>query len=100
MKNCHGVLAVHKALIALRHAHPDLVDPDLSAVAVSWDDADRWLVVHRGSLRVVVNLADQPREIDLDRRADDVLFATSELPVLDGATVTLPAESAAVLSIR
>jgi maltooligosyltrehalose trehalohydrolase len=49
---------------------------------------------------VVVNLADQPREIDLDRRADDVLFATAELPVLDGTTVTLPAESAAVLSVR
>ncbi len=52
------------------------------------------------SLRVVVNLADEPREIDLDRRAGDVLFATGELPALDGATVTLPAESAAVLRIR
>jgi maltooligosyltrehalose trehalohydrolase len=48
----------------------------------------------------VVNLADQPREIDLDRHAADVLFATAELPELDGATVTLPAESAAVLSTR
>jgi maltooligosyltrehalose trehalohydrolase len=94
------LLAVHRSLLALRHAHPDLVDPDLAAVQVTWDDADRWLVVHRGSLRVVVNLADQPREIDLDRRAGDVLFATAELPELDGATVTLPAESAAVVSTR
>ena len=61
------LLAVHRALIALRRAHPDLLDPDLSAVQVEWDDADRWMVVHRGSLRVAVNLADQPREIDLDR---------------------------------
>ena len=45
---------------------------------------------------MVVNLADQPREIDLDRPADEVLFATGELPALDGTTVTLPAESAAV----
>ena len=67
---------------------------------VEWDDADRWLVVHRGSLRVVVNLADQPREIDLDVPATDVLFATGELPALDDATVTLPPESAAVLSTR
>jgi maltooligosyltrehalose trehalohydrolase len=94
------LLAVHRSLLALRRAHPDLVDPDLSAVQVTWDDADRWLVVHRGSLRVVVNLAGEPREIDLDRRAADVLFATAELPELDGATVTLPAESAAVLSTR
>jgi maltooligosyltrehalose trehalohydrolase len=94
------LLAVHRSLIALRRAHPDLVDPDLSAVQVTWDDADRWMVVHRGTLRVVVNLAAEPREIDLDQRAADVLFATDELPKLDGATVTLPAESAAVLSTR
>jgi maltooligosyltrehalose trehalohydrolase len=94
------LLAVHKALIALRHAHPDLVDPDLTAVAVSWDDADRWLVVHRGSLRVVANLSDSPREIDLDVPAREVLFASGELPELDGAQVTVPAESAVVLSTR
>ncbi|SFL08275.1 malto-oligosyltrehalose trehalohydrolase [Geodermatophilus ruber] len=94
------LLAVHRSLLALRRAHPDLVDPDLSAVQVSWDDADRWLVVHRGTLRVVVNLADQPRGIDLDRRVADILFTTGELPVVDGATVTMPAESAAVLGIR
>jgi maltooligosyltrehalose trehalohydrolase len=92
------LLAVHRALIALRRAHPDLVDPDLSAVQVGWDDADRWLVVHRGSLRIVANLAGEPREIDLDVRAHDVLFASGELPTLSGTTVTLPAESAAVLT--
>ncbi|MGQ4819523.1 DUF3459 domain-containing protein, partial [Enterococcus faecium] len=81
----------------LRRAHPDLVDADLSAVQVNWDDADRWMVVHRGSLRVAVNLADQPREIDLDIPAGEVLFATGELPAVDGRTVTLPGESAAVL---
>jgi maltooligosyltrehalose trehalohydrolase len=89
---------VHRALLALRRSHPDLLDSDLSRIAVSWDDADRWLVVHRGSLRVAVNLADEPREIDLDVPATDVLFATGELPVLDGETVTLPAESAAVFA--
>src|SRR3712207_3674394 len=94
------LLAVHRALLALRRAHPDLVDPDLSRIHVTWDDADRWLVVSRGSLRVAVNLAGQPREVDLDSPAVDVLFATGELPVLDGRTVTLPAESAAVLSTR
>ena len=91
---------MHRALLALRHAHPDLLDADLSAVQVEWDDADRWLVVHRGSLRVVVNLADEPREIDLDVPAGEVLFATGELPTVDRETVTLPAESAAVVSTR
>ena len=94
------LLAVHRALIALRHAHPDLVDPDLTAVACSWDDADRWLVVHRGSLRVVANLSDSPREVDLDVPAHDVLFTSGELPELDGSQVTVPAETAVVLSTR
>ncbi|HYH26125.1 MAG TPA: malto-oligosyltrehalose trehalohydrolase, partial [Blastococcus sp.] len=95
-----GLLAVTRALLALRKAHPDLVDADLSEVEVAWDDADRWMVVHRGSLRVVVNLAGQPREVDLDRPAGEVLFTTGELPALDGRTVTLPAESATVLTTR
>ena len=81
------LLRVHRALLALRSTHPDLVDPHLAQVQVQWDDADRWLVVHRGSLRVAVNLADEPREVDLDVEATGVLFATGELPEVDG---TLP----------
>ena len=51
-------------------------------------------------MTIAVNLDDQPREIDLDVAATDVLFATGELPALDGTTVTLPPESAAVLATR
>jgi maltooligosyltrehalose trehalohydrolase len=94
------LLALHTALLALRRARPELVDADLSRVQVDWDDADRWLVVHRGSLRVVANLSGEPREVDLDRPVTDVLLATGELPEVDGETVTLPAESAAVLATR
>jgi maltooligosyltrehalose trehalohydrolase len=91
------LLEVHRALLALRKAEPELVDPDLRSMEVSWDDDDRWLVVHRGSLRVVANLAEEPREIDLDRAATEVVFATGEAPSVDGPTVTLAAETAAVL---
>ena len=70
----------------------------LSDVEVSWDDEDRWLVVHRGSLRVVANLADAPREVPLDRPATGVLFATGDQPGIDRGTVTLPAETAVVLT--
>jgi maltooligosyltrehalose trehalohydrolase len=56
--------------------------------------------VHRGGLRVVVNLAEDPREIDLDRTVAEVLFSTDELPAVDGATLTLAPESAAVVSTR
>jgi maltooligosyltrehalose trehalohydrolase len=94
------LLEVHRTLLRLRREHPELVDPDLAAVEVSWDDEDRWLVVHRGSLRVVANLAGVPREIDLDRPATRVVFATGDAPQVGGTAVTLPAESAAVLTTR
>ncbi|MGY1736842.1 malto-oligosyltrehalose trehalohydrolase [Geodermatophilus sp. SYSU D00684] len=92
------LLEVHRTLLALRRRHPDLVDPDLSAVEVGWDDDDRVLVVHRGALRVVANLSGQPQQVELDRPATGVLFATADEPSVDGATVTVPAESAAVLT--
>jgi maltooligosyltrehalose trehalohydrolase len=92
------LLATTRALLALRRAHPDLVDPDLSAVEVGWDDEDRLLVVHRGALRVVANLAGEEAEVDLDRPATGVLFATADEPSVDGTTVTLPPESAAVFT--
>jgi maltooligosyltrehalose trehalohydrolase len=94
------LLDVHRALLALRRSQPELVDPDLSAVEVGWDDDARWLVVHRGSLRVVANLADAPVQVELDARPTGVLFRTADQPGLDSRTVTLPAESAAVLTTR
>jgi maltooligosyltrehalose trehalohydrolase len=93
------LLELHRRLLALRRAEPDLVAADLTATAVRWDDADRWLVVHRGALRLAANLAGEPRRIELDRPATEVVFATGEPPSLRGGTVTLPAESAAVLRI-
>jgi maltooligosyltrehalose trehalohydrolase len=92
------LLAVHRALLALRRTHPELVDPDLAAMAVSWDDDERWLVVSRGSLRVAANLSGEPREIELDRPATGVVFSTGEKPEVERETVTLPAETAAVLT--
>ncbi len=94
------LLEVHRALLALRRSEPELTDPDLAATAVEWDDDERWLVVHRGSLRVVANLAGEPRAIDLGRPAARVLFATGDEPRLDGGTVQVAAESAVVVGTR
>ncbi|MGY1856796.1 malto-oligosyltrehalose trehalohydrolase [Modestobacter sp. SYSU DS0290] len=94
------LLALHKTLLALRKQHPELLDPDLSATGVTWDDEERWLVVERGSLRVVANLSGEERRVELDAPAGEVLFTTGDAPRLDGETVTVPAESAAVVSTR
>ena len=76
------------------------LDADAARLRVERDDVERWMVVHRGSLRVVVNLAEEVQEIDLDVIPTQVLFSTGELPALDERTVTLGAESAVVLGTR
>ncbi|WP_369130040.1 malto-oligosyltrehalose trehalohydrolase [Modestobacter roseus] len=95
-----GLLATHRTLLALRKQHPELLDPDLSTTGVTWDDEERWVVVERGSLRVVANLSGEQRRVELDAPAGEVLFSTGAAPQLDGEAVTLPAESAVVVSTR
>ncbi|MDQ3154309.1 MAG: malto-oligosyltrehalose trehalohydrolase [Actinomycetota bacterium] len=50
------LLATYRDLIALRRAHPELTDPRLNRLRVDVDEAARTVVLHRGDLRVVVNL--------------------------------------------
>jgi maltooligosyltrehalose trehalohydrolase len=51
-----SMLEWYRALIALRRSRPELTDPRLDSVHVSVDEDARWLVVHRGPLRIVVNV--------------------------------------------
>lgn len=55
----------YRSLVALRRAEPELHDPDLTATHVDYREEDRWLVVYRGALRVVCNLAAAERRIPL-----------------------------------
>lgn len=57
------VLETYRALIALRRSEPELSDPWLGSVVVETGSAsadDRWLVMHRGSLALAVNLGTEP----------------------------------------
>lgn len=58
----------YRRLISLRRSHPELADPDLSAVRVEYDEEEHWLVMHRGPYRVMVHLdGDRPQRVPLDR---------------------------------
>ena len=48
-----AVLDLYRQLLALRAAEPELRDDDLAQVTVDYDEDAQWLVVHRGSFRVV-----------------------------------------------
>ncbi|MEH6819680.1 MAG: malto-oligosyltrehalose trehalohydrolase [Dietzia psychralcaliphila] len=62
------ILRGYRALIALRRSEPDLSDPWLGSVWVDCGveaEDGRWLVVHRGSLALVVNLGTEPSRVPL-----------------------------------
>lgn len=92
------VLAWYRDLIALRHAQPDLTDPDLSDIKVAYDEEARWLAFRRGDVRVVANLAPKSAAIPLGPRRARVLAAWEpvELPGADGL-LHVPGESCVVL---
>ncbi|MEV5569163.1 malto-oligosyltrehalose trehalohydrolase [Spirillospora sp. NPDC052269] len=66
----------YRALIALRRAHPEFTDPDLTRVHV--ETGDTWLIMRRGRFRVAANLGEDtlvlgPAELLLTsgKRTDD-----------------------------
>ncbi len=87
------VLAVYRDLLALRRSHPELTDPWLNDLEVNYDEDARWIMLHRGRLRVVCNLSAVPVTVPVTGR---VLLAWSE-PDVGSAGTTVPGESFAVL---
>jgi maltooligosyltrehalose trehalohydrolase len=92
------LLAWYRDLIALRRARPDLRDPRLDRVRVEHDAAAGTVIVRRGEHVVVVNLATEPRAIALPGASLKLILAWDpDGVVVEGAQVTLGAESAAIL---
>jgi len=90
------VLELYRRLTALRAAEPELRDPHLDQVQVEYDEAARWLVVHRGSFRVAANLAEQEAAVPV--AGGDVVLATG--PATPGPErLTLAGQSAAIVRL-
>jgi maltooligosyltrehalose trehalohydrolase len=60
-----SLLDWYRSLIALRRSRPELTDPRLDQVRAEFSENDRWLVVRRGALRIVVNLGDREAAVPL-----------------------------------
>ncbi len=89
-----SMLAWYRELLALRRAHPELADPALTNVHVDFDEAARWLVVHRGPFRVAVNLGDS----DVTVPAAGILAGSAPGVELAGGQCTLPPLTCAIVS--
>jgi maltooligosyltrehalose trehalohydrolase len=92
-----AMLELYRALIELRHQYPELADPRLDAFTVETGPGERWLVLHRGTLRVVCNLNGEVDNVRLDRPVGVVLLASAEVTHA-GHVLEMPPESFAVVT--
>ncbi|GHH68849.1 malto-oligosyltrehalose trehalohydrolase [Streptosporangium violaceochromogenes] len=88
-------LAWYRALIALRRARPELTDPRLDGVRA--EHGATWLVVHRGTLRVVAAFGPEP--FTVRPGPGRVLLASDPSVTLEGEELFLPPRSLAVLEV-
>ncbi|GAA2002889.1 malto-oligosyltrehalose trehalohydrolase [Nakamurella flavida] len=92
------LLDLYRRLAALRRARPELTDPRFTEVSAQWDDDQRWLVIDRSGVRIAVNLSTSTRTVPLRAPAGDLLLATDDAISVQGSSVTLPANTAAVIA--
>jgi maltooligosyltrehalose trehalohydrolase len=91
------MLELYRTLIALRRQHPELADPRLERLTVGAGPGERWLVLHRGELRLAVNLADEWDNVRLDRAVGTTLLASTKVSH-SGCVLELPPESFALVT--
>jgi len=93
------VLDFYRRLLALRRVRPELSDPRLDLIEVAYDEGAHWLVMHRGTLRVAVNLGAERQEIPLDGRPMGVLLSSGPGFVYRDGGIELEPASAAVVEM-
>jgi maltooligosyltrehalose trehalohydrolase len=93
------LLRLHRELIALRKAWPELSDPWLDEVEVDINENARTIVLHRGRLRVACNLGTDAVVLALRAPIGRILLA-SEPVEGDVDALTLGPESFAVVRLE
>lgn len=86
-----------KRLIALRRNSKCLSDGELGHVKVRFDEAGRWLVMDRSTLRVALNLGASAVRFD-DCKGYTILLRSRDDVSLEGRSLNLPPARVAILS--
>jgi maltooligosyltrehalose trehalohydrolase len=96
-----SMLTWYRSLLELRRSRPELTDPRLHLVRADYDDDARWLVVHRGPLRIAANLGDATVVVPAAEVSAGcgVLVASDAAVSVTPGSVTLPPASLAVLEV-
>ncbi|MFB8280603.1 malto-oligosyltrehalose trehalohydrolase [Nocardia colli] len=84
----------YRKLLALRRERPELTDPWLTHISVDYDENARWIVVHRGELKLVCNLSEDQVTVPVTGFS----LLSWEPPTSGPSATTLPAHSFALLA--
>jgi maltooligosyltrehalose trehalohydrolase len=90
----------YRSLLALRQSRPELTDPRLDQVRVEYSEGERWIVMHRGPLRIAANLADADARLPGGRAAPGppgVLLASDKGVFVESGVIVMPPASFAVV---
>ncbi len=92
------LLAWYKQVIKLRKELPGLTSGHLDRIAVSFNEAQKWLVMKNGSVSVACNIDGQGHEVDLGSDSlQHLILASDDGIFLKENRIYLPGESAAIL---
>jgi maltooligosyltrehalose trehalohydrolase len=93
------LLVLYRALAQLRRIRPELTDPRLTRLSVELDEGERWLVLHRETISILVNFSQDASTVPWPAsRPRAILLATDAGVTVAETTVTLPAHSATILA--
>ncbi|MCU1560539.1 malto-oligosyltrehalose trehalohydrolase [Mycetocola sp.] len=93
------ILAFYRALAGLRRHRPEFTDPRFGRTRVTFDEADRWLVLHRGESAVVLNFSASERAVPVPEGEVLLSFTGSgeELSAVLEGNLRVPAHSVVVI---
>ncbi|TNC29718.1 malto-oligosyltrehalose trehalohydrolase [Amycolatopsis alkalitolerans] len=91
------ILELYRSLIALRAERAELADPRLDRFTVQAEGST--LVLHRGSLRLAVNLGPEPVTAPLDGEAAGILLSWGDATASERAA-TLPPKTFVLVDLR
>jgi maltooligosyltrehalose trehalohydrolase len=94
-----GLLRWTRELIALRRARPELTDGQRDRMQVAYDQDARWVVVQRGRVVVVCNLAPERAVVPVDGTPQSVLLHSEPGFVHAPGKVELEGESVLVVEL-
>lgn len=94
----HTLLEWHRSLIRLRRQLPDLNEGQKEQTSVLFDEAKRWLLMTRGSVRVACNFSDSTQHISCPEPVprEVILFSKPNVLMAD-SRISLPPNSVAIL---